>query len=387
MHARLDFLFSILFLSACSSSSNNQPSGIAPDEGLSIVSNTLSSAASFAGDQLAKLSPRGYSITLDPKCSEHAHPLDGDGNALDEQGEDYASALFYCLMQQPGGGPDTLQGAIGQAAAFMCMLKDKLNFNGEPELQTMTLDGTCFPNSLVEEVGEISAQGTITTSEIGSPLFGNAEEWDYSVKINASPEGVGDVTLRLLVKSSDGLFAAAANDQVDGHENDGYSVYLDIAAGVFRYESKHQRYVEDCGDSCGWNRHNRMLITGTLESDGTFSDVSGIEAVNGNLYKSDTDPSEDHFHILSIKGNTSEGFFTHNFKGNGPSSSFSDFSSDITNCSGGTCNGNTGIEFSSASDLDFLMYPTGSNLTTTVDWFESLAPLRFTSVTTADSQL
>jgi hypothetical protein len=373
----------VLLLSACSSSSG--PSGLSPDEGMTAVSQALSSAAAASGDELTRLSARGYSITLDPKCSEHAEPLDSNGDLLNEGDSGYTGSLFYCLMKQPGGGPDTLQGAIEQATSMLCMLKDKLNFNGEPETVTVTLDDSCFPDSSIEELGgPLSMEGTVTTSELGSPLFGNASEWDYSIEIDASPDGIGDVNLRILVKSDENVFAASMHDQVSGHENDGFSVFLDLANGVLRYESKHQRYGEDCGDSsCGWNRHNRFLVEGTLDTDGTFTEVADIQAIHTNIYE--MSPS-DFFSLESIKGNPTDGFYTHRLTGNGDPADFAAFASGSDECVSGSCDGNTGIEFASTDDLDFLMYPTGPNFTETTDWFEALAPLSFSSVTTADTQ-
>ncbi len=380
-------------LIACSSSDSS--SSQAPDLVFEKASNAVSSSMKVAGSNISRLGARGFSTPSDPKCGVSGAPLDSNGDQISESDASYAGSFFYCLIKQYSKGPDSLLGAMSLAKGITCMVKDSIQFTGEAvDLSGLTVDGTCFPDDFVAEAksdhtSELSTAGTIKTSQMGSPLFGNKSAWDYSIEIsvpNDDPTRVIDI--KMLFKVSDTLAAVSALTKVNGHSNDAFAVYVNTDKGILRYESKNQRYLEAAtvDNSTGWNRHNRVLVKGNLDANGNFTDVSDVQALHSDLYKHDPSPDTDSGIILSLLGNPTDGFFTHNLHLQGDVALFSDFASDVSGCVSGTCDGNSGIAISSTDDLDFVMSPTGPNFVSGADWFKDTGPLSFTSVTTADSQ-
>ena len=382
-------LLSIPALSLIGCGGSNSSPSKSPNEVFTVANNAITSVA-VEGLTFARSNPRAYSVTLDPLCGEHGEPLDAAGSQIMQSDPSYAAKFFYCLAKQPTGGEDTLQGAISLPRALSCALDGKLQFNGEPTVISVTIGSDCFADRFTEQNGGgVDLTATVTASKIGEPLFGDKDAWDYSVEIQS--DALADaayIDVKLLFKTGPSLYATAMNSNVNGHVNDASAIYIDVDSGVLRYESKNQRYSESCGSTdCGWNRHNRLLVQGAISDDGTFTSVTNMEGIHGDLYAAAVSGGDtDGFLMLTIKGIPADGLYTHNFQGTGDPMSTSDFSTNVTQCEGGSCTGNTGIAITSTSDLEFLMSNSSPSLTAGADWFDALAPLSFTSVTTADSQ-
>src|SRR5436190_1786770 len=119
-----------------------------------IANNAISSAGS-QGFSYSSSSPMTLSVTMDSKCSIHGEPLDPNNNfaPLSSSDSSYAARFFYCLVKQPTGGEDSLQGAIALPKGLACMLNGKLHFNGQPETISGTLDSNCFSDSFLADAG------------------------------------------------------------------------------------------------------------------------------------------------------------------------------------------------------------------------------------------
>lgn len=117
---------------------------------------------------------------------------------------------------------------------------------------------------------------------------------------------IGPMHYYAKVKVSEGIteLAVSNNGQGEANVEDVYSVKLDEASGRFAYEGRFDRIDANCGNSCGWSRHYRVmldLLTGTDEII-----PESIEGAIAELYH-DTLNSSYNASLSTIKGSMTAG--------------------------------------------------------------------------------
>ncbi|MBI2058144.1 MAG: hypothetical protein HYT87_00085 [Nitrospirae bacterium] len=333
-----------------------------------------------------------YPVQLEPTCTDGASPLDASGIPLPDLDPKYAPALFYCVLKQPGTGPESPLGRMLLTRGFVCLAEKAvpdLTYNGSSRTATVNpADSECFPDNFVPNFPAQPIQVTITASSPSA--FGKTGAWDRSLQIVTVIQGES-LNLQLLLKDGEGLAVGAGRFIKESDKNDAYTFHLDTQMGVLRYEQKNQDYDNPQPDEnvqTAYNRHARVRIAGTVNSDGVFSQVTDYQGAVGNLYKHKIGDST---LLHTIRGNPAAGFKGIGYKdiNSGTADLLLNPSnySAVASCSGsGDCSGNSGLRVMKAEDLDFLMHPAGPRFTAGDVWFESLSPLTFNEVSLADSQ-
>lgn len=354
--------------------------------------------------------------SVDTQCGVHGEPLfqplkttqndcttangwwDGSANECRMPNTDYgySGMKFYCFIAKDTGSPDSLQGAFGLFGNISCALeKQGVQWDGVERQMSVTLSETdgCF------EAGQLSDGPCNGNSSCSMDMTVKAEQlsgqyYDTSLRLE-----IGSMHYYAKVKVSDGIteLAVSNNGQGEANVEDVYSVKLDEASGQFAYEGRFDRIDANCGNSCGWSRHYRVMLD--LLTGSTEIIPESIEGAIAELYH-DTNNNNYNATLSTIKGSMTSGsgltgrIYSATQTAVADAINTTNLADSGTSCfklaaapENGACAGNAGIEKGTGTVAFFLAGGSFKSQTTAADkyldgdvWFANLVGLNFTSV-------
>ena len=333
-------------------------------------------------------------------CSAGGEPISADNvknTGTDKNGTkvlpgsdpDYALGKFFCMIAAESGDEGSILGALSQSRLVTCLAGDDITYDGTLHVSTVVVaDSTCFGSNKPDGLpAEITVE--VTAAE---PAADAADGWDrsYDISVLAGRNEIAGIHMLMTTTAT----SVAVACQGGATATDAYAFTLDTTNGTLRYESKSLRLPER-----GWSDHIRLLVKGTVDADGVFSDITKVEGASAVIHNKGTGTKVDSGRLMTIKGDATGGFRTYSYACGG--------AADANTCSGqdpavwaaiegtgqcgagetgATCDGNDGIQLAAAADLAFLMRPAETGFQAAADWVAAMAPLAFASVTLAQSQ-
>jgi len=390
-----------------------------PVNALSIVGISLKSAAAGIGTNATMALSGGFSAD---DCDEHAEPKARTGEPADSSGrldkshDRYALQQLYCLVQTDTGSPDSFIGSISESKFLACLMGGNLTFDGAEHDVTITKAAVLacasdyLPSSQQGEVSNGVPEAGINaklTAGLGSQNpINTAGGWDAGMKLSFSFGGQ-PMSLGLLVSDNANVTAVGVTNASQGasFNQDGYVATIDKANGAIRYESMFQRIRTVNGTSSnGWNRHARVYVKGTMDSDYKFSSVSKAQGIYSDISVNDpsttpSDPSNPAALPLksgtlwAVNGGEPGGFVSKMYNLgtlSAPNVKASwEVSTPVSACNGDSSSGdctNTALSLASNADTAFAMDLNNSAFVKVEEWIQSTSSLTFTDLTFAASQ-
>lgn len=324
-------------------------------------------------------------------CDEHGWPKDND--------EKWSIERFYCTVATDDGSEETIPGAFSQVYSFVCAVGSQIQFDGVEREVVGTVDQTCFGEDGAKALKEYGITTVTIIAKGAVPSDIHPEIWERSLSFHVSPndpnyELLGEHYFTVYLKNTaDEISFAAQTGVPSSNQKDAFAANLDLASGKLRFESTNQRYAlidphcDGGGTGCGgWNRHARLLIQGTVDSNGLFSDVTSAEGAIADLSKHD---EGDFVSLTTIRGAHGQGWRAHAYSGSGDlgvASNYVEYGSYCYSDDGLLdCAGNAGIELSQDSQTSFALLP--SSAYDAWEWAQSAnAYLGFNQVELIDIQ-
>lgn len=351
-----------------------------PTGALQIVGATMASAGSGMSSSTALVTDDSLTSA---DCDDHAYPVNTSNR------ERYGLNHLYCMATKDTEAPDSILGALTITKQMACLVESNLVFDGQPHDVTISKASAvaCFGEQSAGDIPDAGFTATYTAG-LGDQNPVSTGVYDGGVTIALTNLGM---ELKFQVKDRDGVLAVSANTTPGGSPllADAFVASIDKTNGIVRYEAKFQRIRTANGDgSNGWNRHMRIYIKGTMDSDLKFNKVEGVQGIFSDLSNyggsTPTSPLTSGF-IWMVNGTETAGYAS-NYYSLGTASApqlAASWGSTTAGCNGkatsaATCT-STAPTMTDAGTA-FTMIPGASNFVNAEDWFKTAGTLSFTTV-------
>ncbi|MEY4629949.1 MAG: hypothetical protein RIQ81_69 [Pseudomonadota bacterium] len=332
---------------------------------------------------------------------------------------EYPGSLFYCKLNKNTYNFTTVLGAPALAKTLICGGGENLVAGAGPVRVSMKSDNPCVVDPDIKAMIDASSNdggmdGTWTYDVMMvKPSARAADGWDYDVYAGDLSDGsqakLDSAFVRMSFKASGaeaGFMFYTDEPNGSGFGGDTFQLMFKVgSSGQLRFETRRQFVECTSSTSCNsgnrkYTRHSRMFATGSVDSEGKFSSLSNLSAVDSSFdWNSSQALTEGpvNVEIFTMNGNATSGFLTSGFN-KSSSASGSGFPATFnmlaaTSASGnvcyggdGTCAGVTALKPAADADMAFFLDPRSSSTTKPLAWFKAAKPLAFTSLTFAESQ-
>lgn len=332
----------------------------------------------------------------------------------------FAMGRFYCALSANTDNATTVQGSFETPKAFACAIgkmKD-LAFNGKEVARKLVADKECFGKFFVEDTG--LKEGDEIDVQVKAVAPAAIPGWDYQFRVRTVEEG-GETGFdgEFLFKTTGDSVAFAVKTK--GNQRIGSDVVMtniDKKSGELRFVFRREKVncdgktgadLQTCAgtlvaaDPEEWegSQHLALRAKGTVNLDGVFSAVTGVEGFEARMYVNSA--TEIGGSVISAKGTLAKGITTRTY-GSYDYGTFVDFAK-LTNITelvssispwcfvdnkdpvAGACSGEEGIRFSKEGDFLSFLHPALSGYKTNDTLFNTVKPLAFKSLDLADSNL
>jgi hypothetical protein len=316
---------------------------------------------------------------INKNCGGNGQPYGADGKELRPGDEGFMIKSFYCLLHDKES-PDVVLGNIGIMRGFVCLAESVEGFEYVEGGKTVDLKlenilatevaKTCFPKEVIsnseEDQDTSDGEGAFEAKVTGHLL--PEGPWSHKITILATKEpGDGDdfegpVDTYFMVNEDKAAFKRQDN-----------SASIDFKNGILRFENIEKDH----------NRHTRLLVKGTVGTDGAVSNVTYIEGIQFTGHG-----------VITVKGDQESGF-TYNHFGYRCEDCQADPQSKPTKYLGGewdyygseclgstTCAKENGLVFSVDTDAEFRSTEVPGQIEKIEAWEVSHGPLCFDAVGT-----
>ena len=406
-----------------------------PDGAFSVAGNSLTSALQVDGAKGAlegggaNYTPgtvaieTGLRLDTATSCNSTGFPVHTDAAKNTNAGgttmmrndiPEYPGALFFCKLNHNSYTFETIQGAYDLTRSMVCGAKSALKFNEAPLTVSMKSDDPCILDPEMRTlIDDTSGQGFGGKWEfqlvMKKPSSRAAEGWDYDLYAGDFRNGSSDADLaNAMVKvsfksSNDTVGFLFHMNEPDGSGFGGDTYALSVKLGekaLLSYESRRQFVECTSASSCQsgqrkYTRHTRLVAEGKTDDKGKFLALDKFEGATSTFdwgQSLSSDPST--VNLFTIRGSAKKGFKTLGYSAispvpaGAPLSSLTLGAADGSTCFGGNqkCTDITPLTPTADSDMAFLLDPRSSTAVKAKAWFAGAKPLKFSSVTFADSQ-
>lgn len=368
----------LLLAIGCSSSSSTSdtPSSIVGKFNSAMTSAGVQLESTSLASALRKgLSSKYAASSVDDSCDENASPMK-NGTLMDQNDAEYPAKLFYCKIVKNSGSPESIPGSYSQTQSIACALeKAGVTYDGVEHTATIEVDADCFSaEELADDEMPSSMEITYVASE---PAAFNS---NFQKGVVMTVPDFGTFTLATSVSGSDIKFMGYENQS--STKTGVYVGEFNSDTGEIRFEGRHDRFNCTEEGSCGWSKHDRILLKcGSISDKGECEDIISVEGASSDIFS-----NNDSGRISTISGDFSVGVKTRFYSiGDGQFNTPASWSENMAaagQCytlespTAGDCSSNDGIELPTST----FRYTLFSGFTPNSEWYQDVDSLDFTSV-------
>jgi hypothetical protein len=362
----------------------------------SSISSGAASSLAFAGskvdakyvpDSSTYCAPSGSPLAIGSETGSDHTDNGITSKYLTESGQEvlYGRRFWWCMMNHPSAGPDTVRGSIMKLKGFMCEVDRATGsgfvFDGQSHTITISLSTTCFTDEFVQmasNAGITSTSMTYTASTTPSAVFSGANNsaWTHAININFPDINMGYKILMNMPTDESEVSAMVQQSQVSSGVTKtdayGFSMSYSGANATIRYEGRFDDYSDSTTNS--WKRHIRTIATGVYSGNGGFSSITSSKGVYANVYRNSGSTS---YEFRTVNA-TSAGIKTDTWSGSAANYAALDTTSPThgDNACYSGCS-ITSLMTVGASALPFLQLSTAATSTSV---FPQISPLSFSTI-------
>ncbi|MBP9707471.1 MAG: hypothetical protein KBD78_07470 [Oligoflexales bacterium] len=287
----------------------------------------------------------------DSHCSDNGTAMKADGERMTESDPEYARTVMYCAALFNAGSPDSVLGAISVAGILTCELERAEAWTSDDDFTTdgnnvgevtVVLTNECAEDWQIERLTE-GGENSFPLQDV--TLIKLADTHGYDKKI-AFSMGEEEGPSTFSIRNSNGFIAAKSAN---------WAFSIDTVNSIVRYETLGESVDRD-NDST-YVRRIRLKISGDLDSDGSFSEVTDVKGLKLEGFGVEETWAE----LVTISGNK-DGLITNLYYKNGLTNN--EFTAEENVCSAEDCSEVTAIAateaqidaFHASAAEDFLVH-------------------------------
>lgn len=278
-------LSTILSFSACSKS-DSDPVPVAPTEppvtvstgavlntGVAALSSVGSLSLGLEETELRLLEEDETVSERDSHCSDNGTAMNADGERMTESDPEYARTVMYCAALFNAGSPDSVLGAISISGILMCELERAEAWTSDDDFTTegnnvgevtVVLSNECAEDWQIESLTE-GGENSFPLEDVTLIKLADTHGYDKKVAFSMGDEG-GPSTFS--IRNSNGFIAA---------KSENWAFSIDTVNSIVRYETLGESVDRDSENT--YVRRIRLKISGELDSDGSFTEVSDVKGL------------------------------------------------------------------------------------------------------------
>ncbi len=378
------------------------------DKAIGATKDALTGAALASGEESGKsLYPGTLQIG---SALVSANPLssvcNNSGSAKVDESESIAiksAKHAFCDIAMEPDGPDTTRGGISRVQSVLCSLRERIKFDGKSrEIEIDFLNAECWNETFRNMIQSEVDSGKMTSSKAKLDVIGFDSvdstianiKYDKRIKIVDQDLGGGfSYDIQFTQTETELSAAILLAESTDSHAGDviAISMLQSNGSATIRYEG---RFGDMQQSNSPIARHLRVLAQGPFDSESIeFKSIDNLEYVFLDVYGTTQLNSQNiSAQFRTVRGNPADGYRSIGVNAGDSLNESSYAASDASNthCYGdGNCGGNEGIKVNSSADLAFaktLLIDATQDYLSASQWFKTVGPLRYDSVTLAGTQ-